>query len=186
MFNEEICAKLQKVWKANADKQQSLSAVIETSCEAFRLDQTGVGALVADIIGKSRTPERRAFLEEFKHQMPHVVYNNTKDVIIVDFVAPKKEENLLRAIKEYRLAGKETVVLEQCVGMVEDEREETAKEIVRLKSGFEVEVPSRDADGNIIKESKKVKLVPREKSIWGYTDVVRDAFIATLDVLMSK
>jgi hypothetical protein len=118
--------------------------------------------------------------------MPHVVYNNTKDVIIVDFVAPKKEENLLRAIKEYRLAGKETVVLEQCVGMVEDEREETAKEIVRLKSGFEIEVPSRDADGNVIKETKKVKLVPREKSIWGYTDVVRDAFIATLDVLMSK
>jgi len=72
---------------------------------------------------------------------------------------------------------------EACVDYVLSEQETKKKEVVTLASGFQIEVPSRDAKGNYLTEVRSVKLVPRKKSVWGYTDTVKQAIIATLDEL---
>lgn len=185
MTNETKQA-LQKVFRANADKQLSLSKVLETSVAAFRSDKYGVDRVYAEALGESRSEQRKLFMETFATCMPHVIYNGTgKDkVVIVDFVEAKENSNLSKAIKQYRLAGGEIVKPKNCVGVIETEQEVKKMETVTLASGFEVEVVSRDAEGNVLTEIKKTRLVPREKSVWGYTETVMNALIDALEILV--
>ena len=173
-----------KVFRANADKQLSLSKVLETSVAAFRSDKYGVDRIYADALGESRSDQRKLFMEVFATCMPHVIYNGTHKVVIVDFVEAKENSDLTKAIRQYRLAGGEIVKQEGCAGFIETEQEVKKMETVTLASGFQVEVVSRDADGNVITETKKTRLVPREKSVWGYTDVVMNALIAALEIIV--
>lgn len=180
-MTNEIREQLAKVFRANADKQLSLSKVIETTCTALRADKTGLGSLYADYVGESRSEERKRFLQVFFQQMPHVVYNGTDKVVVVDWV--ESEEDCKKPIRQYRLAGEPLVNCDECIFSATTTKEIKRKEIVTLQSGFVIEVASRDADGNYITEQKEVRLVPREKSAWGYTDTVMQAFIVAIELI---
>ncbi|MBR1525035.1 MAG: hypothetical protein IJ640_00045 [Prevotella sp.] len=181
MFNNETRQQLSKLFRANADKQLSISKVLETTIAALRQDKTGLGGLYADIVGESRSEERKNFLAVFAQHMPHVVFNGTDKVVMVDWVEAKEDSNLNKAIRQYRLAGGNIVRPEVCVGVVETEQEVKKQEKVTLASGYEMMVVSRDAEGTILTETKKLRLVPREKSVWGYTDTVMNAFIEAIE-----
>ena len=61
------------------------------------------------------------------------------------------------------------------VNVAQAEREVNKTEKVTLASGFVMDVPSKDAEGKQLKETKVVNVVPREKVQWGYTNVVKKA-----------
>lgn len=184
MTNETKQA-LQKVFRANADKQLSLSKVLETSVAAFRSDKYGVDRVYAEALGESRSEQRKLFMETFATCMPHVIYNGTgKDkVVIVDFVEAKENSNC-KPIRQYRLAGGEICRPKGACLVIETEQVVKKMETVTLASGFEMDVVSRDAEGNVLTETKKTRLVPREKSVWGYTETVMNALIDALEILV--
>ena len=185
IMTNEMKEIVMKVWKENANKQLSLSTVLATTCAALRADKMGAGSLYAELIGDGGKNKsvRSHFINVFKHEMPHVTYNGTDKEVVVDFVEMDEDKKQNRAIREYRLAGGQAVTLTECVGHIEDTREVNKTEWIKYASGFKREVPSLDSEGKVIKEKRVVKLVPREKTVWGYTDVVMNAFIAALEVV---
>lgn len=181
-MTNEIREQLSKVFRANADKQLSLSKVLETTISALRSDKTGMGGLYADVVGDSRSEERKKFLNVFYQQMPHVVYNGTDKVVVVDWVEAKSDSTG-KPIRQYRLAGETIEKPEGCPSVIVTEKEVKKMEEVTLASGYVQQVVSRDADGNIITERKQVHLFPREKTVWGYTDTVMNAFVCTIELI---
>ena len=121
----------------------------------------------------------------FMYQMPHVVWNGTKTVVPCDWVEAKENSKLDKAIRAYRY-GENAVKLDVCVGHIEGDVEKTVMELITFKSGFTKEVPSLDENGEQIKQTVRVKLVPREKTAWGYTETVINAFIAATDELLAE
>jgi len=184
MLTEEQKKNIAKVFDANADKQLSLAKVLSTTLKALSVDEL-TAALAKGILGEDRTPERKRFIEVFATCMPHYVLNGTHDVVIADFVAVKDgDSKLSKTIRQYRLSVDEEIVHpEVCVNYVETEREVQLMEKVVLKSSFEIEVPSRDKDGNLIKTTEKVQLVPRKKAVWGYTKDVKAAIINAMEII---
>lgn len=181
-MTNEIRENLAKLFKANADKQMSLSKVLETTIAALRADKTGMGGLYADVVGDSRSDERKKFLSVFYQQMPHVVYNGTDKVIVVDWVEAKDQKGT-KAIKQYRIAGEAMEKPDGCPTFISVEKDVKKMEIVTLASGYSMEVVSRDAEGNVITEKRQVRLLPREKTVWGYTDTVMQAFIVSVELI---
>lgn len=180
-MQENVCS----VFVANANKQLDLTTVFNKTAAALAANKT-FGELYAEAIGKTAdAPERAAFREKFMRHMPHVVYNGTDKVVAVDWVEMSDKDTNLKPIRQYKLAGEDVVKREgdTCVEYVLHEQETKKKESVTLASGFVIEVPSRDAKGNYLTETKNVQLVPRKKSVWGYTDTVKQAIIDTLNEL---
>lgn len=130
----------------------------------------------------------KEFVAEFMHQMPHVVWNGSKQAVVCEWVE-SKDDKPKKAFRQYRYFGEEISYPTnaageiEAVGSIEREIEKTAKEVITFASGWSMEVPSRDSDGNVQKTKVCTKLVPREKNVWGYTDTVIDAFIAAADKL---
>lgn len=183
MTNENREA-LKQLFMSNADKQLSLSTVISTSISALRRGSMS-DRVYADLVGKGKT--RSHFISLFKEHMPHVTWNGGKKITVVDWVECKDVDKANNPFKEYRLAGGDAVELSECslyVAVVGEEYK--VKETVTLKSGFSIEVPSRDAKGKYITSTKTINYVPREKTIWGYTEVVMNAFISALEVLENE
>jgi hypothetical protein len=116
--------------------------------------------------------------------MPHYVENGTDEVVVCDFVAAKEDNLLSKTIRQYRFAVDEDIVHpEICVNYIEVEKEEQDVETVTLKSGFEVEVKSFDAEGQPIMKTTKKQFVPRKKSVWGYTKDVKAALIKAIEFI---
>lgn len=177
---------LKALFTANANKQLSLSNVISTSIAALRKGSTS-DKLYAELVGKGKT--RSHFIALFMEQMPHVTWNGSKKSTVVDWVECKDTEKAHKAFREYRLAGEPVVDLKgkECLSIVEVEKDGVkVMESVKLASGFVITVPSRDVEGNYILQKKNIKLIPREKTVWGYTETVMDAFIAALEVLENE
>lgn len=185
MTNEQK-KNIEKVFAINADKQLSLEKVLNTTLKALCVDvMTSVYA--KSILGEDRTEERKKFRATFALCMPHYVLNGTNEVVIADFVAANDSNKLSKTVKQYRLSVDSDIVNpEGCLNYIETEKETKKTEIVTLESGYELEVPSRDADGNFITESVKVQLVPRKKAVWGYTKDVMAAIINAMEIIENE
>ena len=177
---------LKKLFTENANKQLSLSTVISTSITALRKGSMS-DKLYAELVGKGK--DRSHFISLFMEQMPHVTWNGSKKITVVDWVECKDTEKAHKAFREYRLAGEEIVDLsgKECMSIVSVEKDGIkVMESVKLASGFIITVPSRDADGNYIITKATVKYIPREKVVWGYTETVLNSFIKALEVLENE
>lgn len=183
MTNESREA-IKQLFRANADKQLSLSNVISTSIEALRKGDK-YGQLYADLVGKGT--KRSHFIALFMDCMPHVTFNGEKKITVVDWVECKDVEKAHRAFREYRIAGQNAVTLTECKSIVAVEQDGVkVYESVKLASGFTITVPSRDSEGNYIVEKRTINYVPREKSVWGYTETVLGAFLSALEILENE
>lgn len=172
-----------KVFEANANKQLDFDKVVGTTATALSTNVL-TKDWVNSIIGEAGSDTRKHFREVVALMMPHYVLNGTDKVIACDYVAATDSNKLSKTIRQYRLSvDSEIVKPEGCATFVETEVEESKTEKVKLASGWEIEVPSRDAEGNVIKESKKVQLVPRKKSVWGYTKDVKVAIIKAIEYI---
>lgn len=182
-MTQEQVKNFEKVWSANADKQMSLSKVLGTTLKALSTDVlTSVWA--KSILGEDRTEERKHFMNVFALCMPHYVLNGTSDVVICDFVAATDSNKLSKTIKQYRLSVDDEIVTpEGCANYVEAEKVQNKTEKVQLASGWEIEVPSRDAVGELITETVKTQLVPRKKAVWGYTKDVKTALLNAMNII---
>ena len=183
MLTEQQLKDLNKVFKANADKQLSLSKVLSTSLAAIVSERIG-DDITAAVGATTKDDARKEFVARFMNHMPHVVYNGSDKITVVDFFEAPADAKNDKFIKAFRLAGSDVVELETCVNFVETEQEVKQHEKVTLASGFELDVISRDADGNVISDTKQVRLTWREKTVWGYTDTVKNAIIAALNELV--
>lgn len=182
-MTQEQINNLTKVFNANADKQLGFDVVINSTLKALCTDVL-TSAWAKRIIGEYGTPERKAFREAIALHMPHFVLNGTNKVIICDFITATDSNRGSKAIRQYRLSvDSEIVKPTNCAFTVKTEKEVNKIEKIALKSGWEIEVPSRDKDGELIKETVQVELVPRKKSVWGYTKDVKTAIINAIDYI---
>lgn len=136
-------------------------------------------------VAKAIEANWKTFNTLFMFQMPHVVYNGTNTPVVVDWVLDNGKFKLEKAIKSLRYTDDEEVTIDGCSdGRVSRTISKRKTEIVTLASGYELEVPSRDVEGNYINEDEEVVFVPKAKSSWGFTDVVIKAFLAAADDLL--
>lgn len=185
MTNEQKKA-LENVMNENANKQLSFSKVINSTLKALSTDALTANYAAA-IIGEHNTEERKHFLQVLALHMPHYVLNGTDEVVICDFIKATESNLLSKTIKQFRLdVDTEIVNPEGCANYVEVERESNATEEVKLASGFVISVPSRDAEGNLIKVTNKEQLVPRKKAVWGYTKQVFTAIVNTIEFIENE
>lgn len=151
----------------------------------IRKDLKASNAKVAGIIDANW----KRFMELHALEMPHVVYNGKAVPTLVDWVKdPEGKFKLERAIKAYRYVDDaEQTKVDNCFdGRIVRTKQEKVMETITFASGFEKEVPSLDAEGNTIVADVEVVLVPKEKSTWGFTSVMVDAFIAATDDLLAE
>ena len=182
-MTQEQIKNFEKVWNANADKQMSLSKVLDTTLKALSTDVLTTH-WAKEILGEDRSEERKRFLLAFSLCMPHYVLNGTDKVVICDYVAATDSNKLSKTIKQYRLSVDTDIVKpEGCANYVETEKEQNKTEEVTLASGYVLTVPSRDAEGNVITESVKTQLVPRKKAVWGYTKDVKAAILNAMNII---
>ena len=185
MLTAEQKENLAKVFDAKAEKEQSFDVVANRVAQALTTDVL-TKSWVKDLIGESGTPARKNFLQVVSFFHPHYVLNGSNKVIACDFILATDENKDSKTIRQYRLSVNEDVVRpEICANVVETEREENKMETVTFESGYEMEVPSRDAEGKVIKETKKVQLVPRKKSVFGFTKEMKTAIINAIEYIES-
>lgn len=174
---------LAKVFDAKAEKEQTLDCVANKVAAALTTDVL-TKEWVKDLVGASGDRARKVFLQAVAYFHPHFVLNGTKKVIACDFIAATEENVGSKTIRQYRLSVNDEVVRPtNCANVIETEREESKTEKVTLESGWEIEVPSRDKEGNLIKETKKVQLVPRKKSVFGFTKEMKTAVINAIEAI---
>lgn len=131
----------------------------------------------------------KRFLELHALQMPHVVYNGHAKPTIVDWVKdPENKFKLEKAVKAYRYTedDEQTIVSGCFEGRIVRTKQEKEMETITFASGFQKEMPSLDEEGNPIVNDVDVTLVPKEKSTWGFTSVMVEAFIAATDDLLAE
>jgi hypothetical protein len=118
---------------------------------------------------------------KFLKRMPHIVEAGTDKVIACDMVEADPEKEYTRAFTACRTSVDEDVVeYDTAVTMAQAKRECNKIEKVKFASGYEMEMPARDKEGKVIKEERLTNLVPREKTQWGYTSVVKKAIILSI------
>lgn len=124
----------------------------------------------------------------FPSCMPHYRKNGASNIIVCDWIEQKADKPMNIAFSEFRYikddVREDVTKLEQCVGHIERELPKPLKEVLTFKSGFQKEVDALDENGEKITKNVKCSLVPREKTQWGYTDIVVDAFIDAADRLL--
>lgn len=178
---------LNQVWKNNAEKQMSLSNVIKTTCDALRADRLGAGVIYAELIGDGGKNKsvRQHFIDKVISELNYVVYNGTNKKVAIDFVKVDKEDlaKQNRAIREYHIVDEQPVVLDTCVWHIERTVDVVKTINYTHESGYVEPIPMRDAEGKKITEKQVKCFVPREKTMWGYTDEVKKAFFAALDAV---
>ena len=113
---------------------------------------------------------------KFLNAMPHVKYAGNDKIVVCDFVEQDPEKEYSNYFTECRVSVDDAVeTFAVAVNVAQAEREVNKTEKVTLASGFVMDVPSKDAEGKQLKETKVVNVVPREKVQWGYTNVVKKA-----------
>ena len=124
----------------------------------------------------------------FPSCMPHYRKNGAKSIIVCDWVEQKSDKQMNIAFSEYRYikgdVREELTILEQCVGHIDRNLDKPERVELTYPSGFKKMVDALDKNGDPITKPVKCALVPREKSQWGYTDIVIDAFIEAADRLL--
>ena len=124
----------------------------------------------------------------FPSCMPHYRKNGASTIIMCDWIEQKNDKPMNVAFKEFRYikddVREETKVLEKVVGHIDRNINKPERVELTYPSGFKKMVDALDKNGNTITKPVKCALVPREKSQWGYTDIVIDAFIEATDRLL--
>jgi hypothetical protein len=116
--------------------------------------------------------------QKFLYAMPHIIEAGSGKLVVCDMVEADPEKEYTQAFCSCRVSVDDEVSSYPCaVTMAQAEREVAKMETIKYASGFEKEVPSVDENGKVIKETRVVNLVPREKVQWGYTAVVKKAII---------
>jgi hypothetical protein len=147
---------------------------------------------VKHVLGDAaNTEERKHFRNMVSYFMPHYVLNGTDKVIACDFIAATDENKLSKTIRQYRLSVDDEVIkCEVCKNYVETTREEPKMQEFTLKydSGFEevIKRQVRNAEGEVETEQVTVQLVPRKKSVWGYTKDVKTAIINAIEYIENE
>ena len=138
----------------------------------------------SNLVAKCIDKNWKEFVGLFNLEMPHIVWNGTKAPTPCEWVVAKENSNLNKAFRQYRYAGEDIVKLDKCEGSIKREVEEKVMVKFVHESGYVQELAARDKDGNPITMQKECRLVPREKSIWGYTETVINAFVNAADELV--
>lgn len=124
----------------------------------------------------------------FPNAMPHYRKNGSSTIIVCDWVEQKTLKSMNVAFSEFRYikgdVREDATKLPECVGHITRDIEKPERVTIVYPSGFEKEVDAVDKEGKTITKPVATNLVPHEKSAWGYTDVVIDAFIEAADELM--
>ena len=152
-----------EVFNAIADEAKKSESILKYLIPS---DAEGKKAVRADMFSK------------FLYAMPHIVEAGTGKLLVCDMVEADPTKEYTQAFCECRASVDDEVVEYGCaVTMAQAEREVAKIEVIKYASGFEKEVPALDENGKVIKENRVVNLVPREKTQWGYTAVVKKAII---------
>lgn len=179
-LNSETIANLKSLISNTEKRTLEYSYVLKE----IRKDLKKSDADVANVIDLNW----KRFIELWKLNMPHVVYNGKKDVVVVDWVEKPQNYNENKAIKQYRYTGDETITIPKtCIdGVIVREKEVAVKFQITHPSGYSEEVTCKDADGKPIKQQVNMTLVPKAKSAWGFTETMVLAFIAATDDLLTE
>lgn len=197
-MSSEVRNEVIKLWNENRNKQLSLDKVIRTTCDYLKTALKKDGVISADallylsVLGdeKKNHKQRGAFRKQVLHQMPYMKENGSKDEIVVDWqeVDIEKAKESKIAMNELRVfVGEQEIKLKTCVGYATVKRElpKMQEFTIKYESGYteKIRKQAKDKDGNAIIEERIAYYVPRKKTVWGYTDDVRDAIIKALEVM---
>ena len=177
-----------KVFTNVANKQLDFDTVVGNVAKALVTDLL-TADWVKHVLGDAaNTPERKHFREVVAYMMPHYVLNGTDKVIACDFVAATDSNRGTKTIRQYRLSVDSDVIKpEGCLSTSIKTKEEQPQTIeFKHPSGYRQTINLRDADGNVITKSVEVELVPRKKSVWGYTKDVKVAIINAIEYIENE
>lgn len=145
--------------------------------------------LYADVIGESRSEERKTFTDAVLRHSSYYVENGTDTMIACDWVKCPEDDNEHRQIRKYHYLKGDVDICEKldtCVDRISVEVEVEKTETITYASGFTKEVPALDAEGKKITEKGMMSYIPRKKTQWGYTADTLNAIIAALDELVGE
>lgn len=186
-LSEEDVKTIKKWAKSAKEASEQLNVVLNgIKRQMSKLNAENKTAKVIDANWKE-------FKEEFMFQMPHVVYPGVRKLVPCDWVKANDRTKFNVFFVEFREAGKECFTF----GTSEDGSNNSASYIKGTEevpdkvkfthpSGYVEEIDAKDADGNLITKTVECKLVPREKTAWGYTETVINAFCAAADELLDR
>lgn len=180
-----------KVFTNVANKQLDFDTVVGNVAKALVTDVLTADWVKNTLGDSANTEERKHFRNMVSYFMPHYVLNGTDKVIACDFIAATDENKLSKTIRQYRLSVDDEVTkCEVCKNYVETTREEPKMQEFTLKydSGFEevIKRQVRNAEGEVETEQVTVQLVPRKKSVWGYTKDVKTAIINAIEYIENE
>ena len=164
------------IFEKQAEKNLSVSKVFGEVYNAMKKNAELTGGIYSYFFADAES--KKDLFARFLYAMPHVVYAGTDKVVCVDFVEADPVKDYIAAFTQCRTnVDDEVHTYAEAVTVAQAEREVNKTEKVTLASGWEIEVPSKDAEGKQLKENKVVNVVPREKTQWGYTSVVKKALL---------
>ena len=170
---------ISSIFEKQAEKNLSVSKVFGEVYKAMKENAELAGGVYQYFFKDAES--KKDLFARFLYAMPHVVYAGTDKIVCVDFVEADPIKEYTQAFVEARCDVEDEVhTYAAAVNMAQAEREVNRTEKVVLESGWEMEVPSKDAEGKSIKVKKLVNLVPREKTQWGYTSVVKRALLKAI------
>lgn len=181
-----------KTWAKNAKEASEKLTVVLNGIKR-QMSKTNGENKTAKCVDKNW----KEFVEEFNNQMPHIVKAGTKKIVPCDWVKATDKTKFNVFFSEYRVAGEELVnfggeelpngkISYKTGSFIMGKYEEVQKIKFVHPSGHEEEIPEKDKDGNVITKTVECKFVPREKTAWGYTETVVNAFIAAADEIMER
>ena len=170
---------ISSIFEKQAEKNLSVSKVFGEVYKAMKENAELTGGIYSYFFKDAES--KKDLFARFLYAMPHVVYAGTDKIVCVDFVEADPTKKYTQAFVEARCDVEDEVhTYATAVTMAQAEREVNVMETIIYASGFTKEVPSYDAEGKLIKETRKVNVVPREKTQWGYTSVVKRALLKAI------
>jgi hypothetical protein len=175
---QEIISQLfDKKAEQNLSASKVFGEVFNAICNNAKKDESILKYLIPSD-AEQRKQVRADMLRKFFYAMPHIVEAGTGKLVVCDMVEADPEKEYAQAFCECRPSVDDEATKYPCaVTMAQAEREVAMTETIKYASGFEKVVPALDENGKVIKEKRIVNLVPREKTQWGYTSVVKKAII---------
>lgn len=180
-MNAQVQEIISQLFDKKADQNLSVSKVFGEVFNAIASEAAKSDSIIKYLIPddkEARKQVRADMLAKFFFAMPHIVEAGTCKLVVCDMVEADPEKEYTQAFCECRPSVDDEATKYVCaVTMAQAEREVAVTETIKYASGFEKEVPALDENGKVIKEKRLVNLVPREKTQWGYTSVVKKAII---------
>jgi hypothetical protein len=181
-MNANVQEIISQLFDKKAEQNLSLSKVFNEVFGAIAKDAKDSKSLLSYLLipsdEKERKQVRAAIFAKFLYAMPHIVEAGTGKVVVCDVVEADPEKEYTQAFTEIRTSVESDVeTFVSAVTVAQAERECPKMETIVYASGFKKDVPALDENGKTIKENRVVNVVPREKTQWGYTKVVKQAII---------